>query len=93
MKLLIIFLSLALVGCKNEIVVERCIESQQFQTCRCHPYKISKAQIGRIGDSVDKPIEYCDKRVCFSAEQWSNDILELIRTLYIKEQVKGEVSD
>lgn len=93
MKLLIIFLSLSLVSCKDEVIVERCIGNIQFQTCRCHPYKISMAQIGRVGEPVDKPVTYCDNRVSFSAEQWSNDILELIRGLYLKEKVRGEVVD
>lgn len=54
---------------------ERCVASIKFNKCRCHTYKVSKEKIGRVSDSVDKPLNYCDNLVGFSPKSWVNYVL------------------
>ena len=51
--------------------LERCVVSFEYQKCRCHLYEISKNNIGRISDSIDHPIEYCENLIGFRPDEWS----------------------
>lgn len=68
----IIFLS----GCNGFPTIlpqERCVivlESDQGSYCRCHLYEWSKDHIGRISDSVDHEIKYCDKLIGFRPDTY-----------------------
>ena len=76
MKPLIICLSIFLVSCKTEFPAiapqERCFvvfgeavddgEKKYYSGhCRCHLYEWTSSHIGRITESVNKDILYCDK--------------------------------
>lgn len=70
---LIIFLS----GCVSSqprpsftIREERCVVSVEFDKCRCHEYLITEKFSGRVSESVDRDLAYCDRFVGFSAESW-----------------------
>ena len=54
---------------------ERCVISVEYNKCRCHQYRVVPAFVGRVGDSYDKPMAYCDRRVSFSAESWIEFVL------------------
>lgn len=69
--LLITFLS----GCTSINLAEksdeeRCVLSVEFQKCRCHQYRVSASQVGRVSESVDRPIEYCEDLVGFQPKAW-----------------------
>lgn len=51
--------------------VERCVLSIEYYKCRCHKYEVTQEHIGRVGDSYDKPYEYCDKLVGFRPSDWA----------------------
>lgn len=66
---LIIFLS----SCKDDFPTiqpqERCVVILGDNArCRCHLYSWSITGIGRITESVNKPIGHCDKLMGFSPE-------------------------
>ncbi len=50
--------------------VERCVVSIEHEACFCHQYEITKKRVGRITDTIDYPIEYCDKLVGFKPVEW-----------------------
>ena len=54
---------------------ERCVVSIRFNKCRCHTYRVSPEVVGRVSDSVDKPISYCDNLIGFSPETWIEYVL------------------
>ena len=69
---------ISLSSCKNipllEEPIERCgiyLERLGEDTfsgkCRCHLYEITPDNIGRISESVDYGLEYCDRFVAFKA--------------------------
>jgi hypothetical protein len=92
MKLLTICLSvLILASCKSGFPTiepqERCfmvLETELDQTytgyCRCHMYQWSSSYIGRVSESVNHELSYCDKMGGFSPESvgniyiWQEDI-------------------
>lgn len=66
---LITFLS----SCKDDFPTiqpqERCVVVlSDGGRCRCHMYSWSITGIGRITESTNKPLEYCDKLVGFKPE-------------------------
>lgn len=72
--ILILALIICLSGCQGIPTIapqERCIvvlESDVGQYCRCHMYEWTSAHIGRITESYDKDIMYCNKLVGFSPD-------------------------
>jgi len=79
MMILILLLIISLnVGCRGTIKLppivdqERCIISLEFNKCRCHMYRVSHKEIGRVGESTNKPLEYCDKLIGFKSSAWIN---------------------
>ena len=55
--------------------------------CRCHSWSISKDQIGRSGESENKPLMYCHKNGGLNGENWSNFVLFLEDwRLYLRKQ-------
>ena len=75
LKLILILLTTSFLnGCETFPTIkpqERCmivLESDVGQYCRCHQYGWSKDFIGRIGDSYDKDIMYCNKLIGFSPD-------------------------
>jgi len=56
--------------------------------CRCHQYKISKDFVGRIGDSYNKKLDYCDRMIGFRPDEWAllnADVKELMEWIKDKE--------
>lgn len=74
MKLILIAaLMISLEGCNFPELkepLERCVLKLEYSRCRCHQYEISKDNIGRVGDSIDHPIEYCSRLVGFRPDEW-----------------------
>ena len=74
LKLILIGLSTILISCQGIPTIkpqERCVvvlESDVGQYCRCHMYEWTSSHIGRITESYDKEIMYCNKLVGFSPD-------------------------
>ena len=73
---LIICLSLFLMGCNEFPSIqpqERCFvilnTTLDDSHCRCHMYEWTKDHIGRITESENKPITYCDKMGGFKPDE------------------------
>lgn len=78
--ILILLLTGFLSSCKTQsfrIEEERCVVSTEFNKCRCHQYVITEGFSGRVSESVDKELEYCDRHVSFSASAW----IEILNTI------------
>lgn len=86
MTLLILCSSLGSCGFPRIDPIERCILKVEYNKCRCHTYEISDTNVGRIGPSVDHPIEYCDRGVVFRPNEWTS-----MRTWF--EEIKLYLSD
>jgi len=54
---------------------ERCVVSIEHDKCRCHLYRVSAKEVGRVSDSYDKPLPYCDKLIGFSPDTWVEYVL------------------
>lgn len=61
----------------NEDPVERCFpyiqaagEGLYSGKCRCHQYLVKNGHVGRVSDSVDRPLDYCHKFASFSPDSW-----------------------
>jgi len=79
-KVLTTVLLLVLVSCTN-LQVERCqIDTVHFN-CYCHDYVIKRGEVGRVSETVTKPLEYCDKFISFSPEDWAVIYAQLSRYL------------
>jgi hypothetical protein len=50
--------------------------------CRCHQYRISHEQIGRVSESENKPLSYCNRFVGFDAEKGWIPLLETLEEAY-----------
>ena len=59
---------------------ERCVISIELNKCRCHQYRVSPEKVGRVSDSVDRPVEYCERFVGFSPDSWVEFVLWLEET-------------
>lgn len=74
MKLILMLLLIISSSCQTfpkVKVLERCVISVDSNKCRCHSYQISEKNIGRVSESIDRSIEYCDKLIGFRAESWT----------------------
>jgi len=60
---------------------ERCVANiiipLKESYCRCHTYRWSPEKVGRVSESVNKPIEHCDKLIGKSPQETVNDVLFL----------------
>ncbi len=79
-KFVITLLFLLLSGCDKIVLPklddhERCVVSIEHSVCRCHIYRVSGEKIGRVSDSINKPLEYCDKLVGFNIDTWGSYFL------------------
>lgn len=72
MKKNLMVISTIFISCTSiplmEEPIERCSIFLEKQKCRCHKYEISPDKIGRIGESKDYDITYCDKSVVLRPE-------------------------
>ena len=81
--ILIPALIICLSGCQsfpkfnNDRPIERCFtlinsagEGVYAGKCRCHQYIIKNGHIGRVSDSYDKPLDYCNKFAAYSPGDW-----------------------
>jgi len=60
----LIVLMIYLSGCKSfDRTIKRCTINTNEEECYCHDYRMSKAFIGRVGETVAYPIEACDKMI------------------------------
>lgn len=66
------------------IYLEQLGEDTYSGKCRCHQYEITPDNIGRISDSIDKPLNYCDRFVALKASgswtdlrSWFGDLMFL----------------
>lgn len=77
-QILILLLIIFLNGCNGFPTIqpqERCVavlESDQGQYCRCHMYEWTSSHIGRIAESVDHDVMYCNKLIGFSPDSTGN---------------------
>ncbi|MEA2035949.1 MAG: hypothetical protein U9O94_00465 [Nanoarchaeota archaeon] len=78
-KLLLIVV-LVLASCTN-IQVERCMVDTDHFNCYCHEYVIKRGEVGRVSETVIKPLDYCDKFISFSPEDWALIYAQLSRYL------------
>lgn len=77
---LILALTICLSGCGKVFIPkmddhERCVVSVKFNKCRCHIYRVSSEKVGRISDSYDKPLNYCNNLVGFKPSIWIEYVL------------------
>ena len=71
---LCLLLMTQLMSCRSSFPatnVERCVINVELYKCRCHKYEINSEYVGRIGESYDKPVEYCNTLVGFTPENWT----------------------
>lgn len=77
-KSLMIILTISLSSCQNipilkepiercSIFLERLGENTFSGKCRCHLYEITPDNIGRVSESIDHGLEYCDRHVTLKA--------------------------
>lgn len=66
------------------IFLEQLGEDTFTGKCRCHLYEITPDNIGRISESVDHSLKYCDRFVAFKASgswtelrTWFEDLMFL----------------
>ena len=65
-----------------EFTVERCVTIlTPIEKCRCHQYQVSSGNIGRVSESTDRDVRYCDRKVGFSPENWIK-FIELMEEAY-----------
>ena len=58
----LIVLTIYLSSCKSfDRTIKRCTINTQDMECYCHDYRMSKAFIGRVGETIAYPIEACNK--------------------------------
>jgi len=95
---LILLLMIFLSGCGkffNDVPqlgkpVERCIpnikkvEDGLYKGyCRCHLYEVTVNHVGRVGDSENKPLEYCHGAAAFprwaKIKGWFDELMQYIR--------------
>ena len=69
-------------GCVQNLVVERCAYSAQFDICACHDYDFWKAE--RVSEPRENGGEYCDDIVGYHAEDWANKITPSKKYVYKK---------
>jgi hypothetical protein len=91
LNLLLMLVSINFLSSCNEFPTitpkERCvivllpeIPTMEESYCRCHMYQWSSESIGRVSDSVDHPVNYCNKLIGFNADDslsiysWQNNI-------------------
>lgn len=74
----IVLLMISLESCRNiptlreplercGLFIERIDENSFYGKCRCHLYEITPDNIGRITESIDYSLDYCDRHVTFKA--------------------------
>ena len=85
-KLLLILLTITfLSGCDSFPVItpkERCLVdlSSEEPHCRCYLYEWNSDTIGKVGESYDKELMYCDKLIGYNSAdttaiyEWQNSI-------------------
>jgi hypothetical protein len=54
---------------------ERCVVSIEFNKCRCHIYRVAPEFVGRVGNSYDKALNYCNNLVGFKPSVWVEYVL------------------
>ena len=87
---LTIALIASLNSCKSfDTTVERCVNDQSFGICRCHDYRISNQFIGRVSESRNEPLNYCDRRVSFSPRGYV-EVLDILRQFANRTEVESK---
>lgn len=58
-------------GCQtfNEHV-ERCTVNVEAWECYCHTYQIGNTHVGKVGETVVKSMEECDRLIGVSPDDW-----------------------
>lgn len=75
-KLIVILTLLSTIlisGCEfpRPTPVERCVISITFNKCRCHDYQFYGPDAGRVSNSIDHELSYCDNSVVFRTDAWA----------------------
>ena len=97
-KILTLLLITFLSSCNNFPTItpqERCVvvlESDIGQYCRCHMYQWNSDTIGRVGDSYDKDIMYCNKLIGFSPDA-TGEIYKFQESMRLWLKRKGKVKN
>lgn len=87
-RLSVMTLLITLASC-GSTVVQRCNVRIIDNKCRCHDYRVERKSPGRISDSIDYPLEYCDNHISFSPDDWG----ELLKVLMDVTIEKGNKKD
>jgi hypothetical protein len=81
---LIIFLS----SCMPQTTFQRCAirikETLDDSYCLCHMYEVKQGHVGRISESMEYDLQYCDKFIAVSPKSWAD--LYAILNYYLVEQ-------
>ena len=76
----LIVLTIYLSSCKSfDRTIKRCTINTVDMECYCHDYRMSKAFIGRVGDTIVYPIEACDKII--GVREWDSIYEAILRGL------------
>ncbi len=71
MKKIVLILLIVLTDSCTHIQVERCMIDTVHNNCYCHQYVIERGNVGRVSETETKPIDYCDKFISFSPDDWA----------------------
>lgn len=82
-KSVLIVLSICLSSsCRQfDRTIERCSINVIDGECYCHPYRLAKGNVGRVGNTIVYPIEYCDKLIGVHAKDYDALYEAIIRDL------------
>jgi hypothetical protein len=60
----LIVITISLNSCNTfDRIVKRCTINVQDGECYCHDYRLSKAFVGKVGETIIYPIEQCDRLI------------------------------
>lgn len=64
-----LLLMICLSGC-GDLVFERCVPSLKDNAVFCHDYEVSEDFIGKVSETVERPISYIDGAKCVTPDDW-----------------------
>lgn len=99
LSLSLILLSTSLTSCafpELDNPIERCsmfleevADNVYTGKCRCHLFEVTEDHIGRVGESYDESLAYCDRGIIFRSESY----LELTAWWKALMEYKGRIQN
>lgn len=74
------------------IFLEKVQENLWKGKCRCHQYRISREEIGRVSESVDHDLSYCSRLVGFNPSTWA-ELVSWFQEIQIWDEQRMNKSD